>query len=325
MATAVGPLAGRRPRLLSGHFWTLAGYLRNQLGRQRAPASKRFEQPVQDPRLGEVRLSGRLSEAGDRGLVVVLHGIAGSCDSGYAVRVARAAHRAGFSCLRLNMRGSDRSGEDLFHAGLTEDLHAVLSCRELSRFRSQHVLGYSLGGHVALRAATQEVSPRLRSVAAISSPLDLSACATAFDRPASWVYRRRILAELSGLYRRVAARRRLSVSPDRVEMARSLREFDGLTVAPRFGFDDAEDYYRRMSVGPRLASLRVPALLVVGVSDPLVPLATLAPYASPPPAALQVACVDPGGHVGFPATAGLGLDAPSGIERQVLAWLATRS
>ncbi len=318
MATRVGPLA--RPRPLSGHFWTLAGYARGRLP-ARAPASRPFELSVRDPVAGEVRLTGRHTDAGGEGLVVILHGIAGSSESAYAVRVAWAAREAGLSSLRLNMRGSDRSGEDLFHAGLTADLHAVLECGELARYRSLYVLGYSLGGHVALRAATEEVSARLESVAAICSPLDLSACASAFDRPACWLYRRRILADLAELYERVAARRPLAVAPERVHRARSLREFDGLTVAPRFGFADAEDYYRRMSVGPRLQRLRVPALLVVGVSDPLVPLATLLPFLDSPPSALSVEYLDPGGHVGFPASAGLGLDGPRGLEGQAVAWM----
>lgn len=269
-----------------------------------------------------MRLTGRLSDGRGDSLVVVLHGIAGDCDSGYAVRTARAAERAGMACLRLNARGSDGSGEDLFHAGLTDDVHSVLGCAELAHYRSRHLLGFSLGGHVALRAATEEIDPRTRSVAAVCSPLDLSACASAFDRPVSWVYRRRILARLAHLYERVSARRPLAHAPQTIHRVRSLREFDGLTVAPRFGFEDAEDYYRRMSVGPVLDRLRVPSLVVAGVSDPLVPLATLTPFADGASEALTIRFVEPGGHVGFPAGAGLGLEAPPGLESQAVAWLS---
>jgi predicted alpha/beta-fold hydrolase len=313
---------------LAGHFWTLAGYLKDQVRTPRAPASVPFEGRVHDPRTGELRLTGRLSETGGDRLLVVLHGIAGSCESGYAVRAAIAAERAGMSCLRLNLRGADRSGEDFFHAGLTDDLHAVLASAALSGYRSLHVLGYSLGGHVAMRAATETAEARLESVAAICSPLDLSACASAFDRPASWGYRRRIVAELIRTYERVVARRTALGAPeigltpvDRVRRARSLREFDGLTVVPRFGFRDAEDYYRSMSVGPMLDLIKVRALLVVGASDPLVPLATLAPYLETAPETLSVALLERGGHVGFPSETTLGLDAPLGIEAQAIAWL----
>ena len=317
-----------QPQPFAGHFWTVAGYLRDRVRAPMAPPSRRFEHRVRDPRTGELLLTGRLSASGDDRLLIVLHGIAGGCESGYAVRAARAAEAAGMSCLRLNLRGADRSGQDFFHAGLTDDLHAVLTSPALAGYRSLHVLGYSLGGHVALRAATQATEPRLESVAAICAPLDLSACASAFDRPASWGYRRRILAELCRTYELVIARRAALGAPeigltavDRVRRARSLREFDGLTVVPRFGFRDAEDYYRSMSVGPVLDRLKVRALLVAGASDPLVPIATLMPYLQTTPSRLSFRLLGRGGHVGFPSETTLGLDAPPGVEAQAIAWL----
>lgn len=313
-----------RPRPAIGHFWTLASYLRNFVSPPQPPASSEWRLTVSDPEVGDVRLSGRLTRVeGDR-LVVALHGIAGCSESAYSVGVADAAARAGVSCLRLNMRGADRTGEDLFHAGLTSDLHAALASPELREFASLSVIGFSLGGHVALKAATESSDPRLTSVAAICSPLDLGACADAFDRPGCWPYRRRILGELAGLYERVARRRAVAVAPERVRRARSLREFDGLTVAPRFGFADAEDYYRRMSVGPVLDRLRVPALLVVGVSDPLVPLGTMTRFLTPLPPLLDVRYRPNGGHVGFPAGMRLENVGPPGLEAQAIAWLSGR-
>jgi predicted alpha/beta-fold hydrolase len=315
-------MAGR-PRLAAGHFWTLASYLRNFVRRPEPPPSRAWQLAVEDPEVGEIRLSGRFSERPGGRLVVVIHGIAGCSESAYAVRIAAAANAAGFSCLRLNMRGADRSGEDFFHAGLTSDLHAVLGSFEPARFDSLYVVGFSLGGHVALRAATQEVDPRLVSVAAVCAPLDLGACADAFDRPSCWPYRRRVLAELSSMVEAVASRRPVAVPPERVREARSLREFDGLTVAPRFGFADAEDYYRQMSVGPVLGGLRVPALLVTSFSDPLVPISTMTPYLSAPPPILDVRLQDAGGHVGFPPGMRLLESGAPGLESQLVEWLGT--
>lgn len=313
------------PRPLSGHLWTIRGYLRDALRPPVVPASRVWTTQVEDEKVGEIALTGRLSENGEESLLVVVHGIAGCSESGYSRRAAAAAASAGLACLRLNLRGADRSGEDFYHAGLTADLHAALASRELAGFRSVSVLGYSLGGHVALRFATEACDPRVRAVAAVSSPLDLSACATSFDTVASSLYRRKILKELSGIFTRVAARRPVDVSPERLRRVRSLREFDGLTVVPRFGFADVEDYYGSMSVGPLLAGLRIPALLVVGVSDPLVPLETLLPYLEPPPARLAVRYLDPGGHVGFPSDASLGVEAPTGLENQSVSWLKERT
>ncbi len=320
--------ASHRPQPLAGHFWTVASYLRDVAGNPRPPESVAFETSLTDPDSGVQTVTGRLHETGGDSLVVVLHGIAGCCESGYVRRAAAAAARAGLSSLRLNLRGSDGTGNDFFHAGLTDDLHAVLRSAALADYRSLHVFGYSLGGHVALRAATEDPDPRLASVAAVCSPLDLSSCAAAFDLPASRLYRRRILDQLVRSYARVAGEvgsprlGEVELTPlERVRQVRGLREFDGLTVVRRFGFEDVEDYYRSMSVGPVLDRLRVPALLVAAISDPLVPISTLEPFVETPPPRLSVKLLERGGHVGFPTDTHLGQEAPVGVEPQVVEWL----
>jgi hypothetical protein len=90
---------------------------------------------------------------------------------------------------------------------------------------------------------------------------------------------------------------------------------------PRFGFASPEDYYTRMSVGPHLARLRIPALLVAAEADPMVPPAALRPSLATEHASLTVRWVPRGGHVGFPAGLDLGFAAAPGLERQLLAWL----
>ena len=94
-------------------------------------------------------------------------------ESRYARVGAGEALAAGMSCLRLNLRGADLEGEDFYHAGLTADLHAALADPALERYERVHLLGYSLGGHVVLRWATESGDARVRSVAAICPPLDL--------------------------------------------------------------------------------------------------------------------------------------------------------
>jgi uncharacterized protein len=54
----------------------------------------------------------------------------------------------------------------------------------VARYRRIFLLGYSVGGHVALRAAIECKDPRLCAAAAICPPLDLNAATKAFDHPA---------------------------------------------------------------------------------------------------------------------------------------------
>jgi hypothetical protein len=323
---------------LHAHFWTVAPRFRHALLPLAPPPSRRWETWVEDPLTGRVRLTGRLAEGegGDgRGdLVVVVHGLGGSCDSHAAVRAAQAARSAGLATLRVNLRGSDREGDDFCHAALTSDLHAALASPELARYRRLYLLGWSLGGHIVLRLATEAADPRLAAVAAVCAPLDLAGSVDAIDRPALWAYRRSILKGLNQIYAACAARRPgLLPAREAARIAR-LRDWDDQVVAPRHGFAGAADYYARASVGPLLPRLRRPALLVAAERDPMVPAATLRPSLAGLQRGLplEVRWLRDGGHCGFPnniqvglndgVAAGGGADSPErGLERQVIEWL----
>jgi predicted alpha/beta-fold hydrolase len=126
---------------------------------------------------------------------------------------------------------------------------------------------------------------------------------------------------LNEVYAAVAARRPVPVPVERVLRARAIREWDGLVVAPRFGFTSAEDYYARASVAPRLDRLRPPALLIWSRGDPMVPWATVEPALAALPGGAQVVVSRRGGHVGFPAGVDFGLGGPRGLAAQVAAWI----
>lgn len=310
---------------LSGHLWTLSGYLRRSLCPAQVPTSRRWMTSLCDPDLGSIRLTGELSEPrGARALVVVVHGLGGSCQSPYVVEAAARLVGSGLACLRLSLRGADRTGEDIYHAGLTADLAAAFASREVCAYERTAVLGFSLGGHVAVRFAVDEPPARMRAAVAVCPPLDLAAAARAIDGRGSWVYRRYLLARLSEIYTEVAHRRQLARSVAEVRQARTFVAFDSLVIAPRYGFVDAWDYYRSVSVGPELAKLETPTLLVAAEADPMIPAASLATHIPLSSEALECHWSKRGGHLSFPNDLDLGFAAEPGIYPQVLAWLRQR-
>jgi predicted alpha/beta-fold hydrolase len=271
--------------------------------------------------VGPVRISGQFTELDEDGpLLLVVHGLGGHSESTYAVRAAASAVAARLSCLRINLRGADRRGEDVYHAGLTADLHAAVASPELARFQQILVLGYSLGGHVGLRFAVETSDPRVRAATAVCSPLLLAPGARAIDSPAGWLYRRYLLANLVECYEKVAARRPVPAPLAEVRRLRKIEHFDDLVVAPRHGFADAQDYYAQASVGTVLDGLSRPALLVVSESDPMVPPAAVRPVLDGRPP-LEVKWVEEGGHLGFDSQLDLGIEGEKGLEGQVLAWM----
>ncbi len=367
---------------VAAHLRTVVHRLRETLAPPEAPPSVRWTTTVEDPRIGPVRLTGRLTcppssapdvyptvargEPGAEGdlstaegrahqeperpaprpgtpvpLVLLVHGLGGSAESFYLRRAAQAALDRGWASLRFNLRGADMEGEDFYHAGLSGDLHAALASPEVAGYRPVYAVGFSLGGNPVLRMAAEGADPRLAAVAAVSPPLDLGACAEAFDRPGRALYRSYLLSGLKQMYAAVAARRPVPLPVPEVRRIRRIQEWDDRLVAPRHGFADARDYYRRMSAGPLLGRLRVPALVVAAEDDPLVPPEVLRPSLAAAPPHLETRWISGVGHLGFSERVDLGVaravdangkrgdsDAKGGglggLEAQVLDWLALR-
>lgn len=302
-----------------GHWWTVAPLARKRLRPFPLPRSVPWRRSVDDVALGAVPLTGALHEAHDSDrVVVVVHGVGGDIDSHYVHHAAIAAARAQMACLRLNMRGADMSGADFYHAGLTADIHAAITSPELRRYRRVYLVGYSLGGHLALRYALDHPDVRLGAVAAICAPLDLSRASRDIDAMARRPYRNYVLATLEAMAKATAARHNLAIPLGRL---RRFRDWDELLIAPRFGFADAEDYYARVSVAADLRHLELPAIYVGAPHDPMVLPRAIEPGLRGASSALDVHWIRRGGHVGFAPDVDLGQPGPRGLERQVLAWL----
>lgn len=307
---------------LAGHLWTVLPTVRHRILPRPAPESVPWQTVVEDAAMGPITLHGRYRHVhGARSLVVLVHGLGGHPDSAYMVEAARAAERAGMACLRLGLRGADGSGEDFYNAGLTADLHAALADAACQGYDRVYALGFSLGAHVALKAAVEGFEASVDAVAAICPPLDLAAVQRVLDSPRCYVYREYILRELRAMYRQCAERGRVPTPWERVRMVRTLREWDALTVVPRFGFCDVDDYYATQSIGPRLDGLKTPALLMAARHDPMIPHFTVEPMLDAPPELLEVRWLGVGGHVFFPPDIDLGQGPAPGVVDHALAWL----
>jgi predicted alpha/beta-fold hydrolase len=250
----------------------------------------------------------------------LVHGLGGSVSSYYMERTAIAAHQAGMGCLRFHLRGADREGQDIYHAGLTADLEAALASPELAIFETLYVLGFSLGGNTALLWARSPTNPRVKAVATVCSPLDLDASCHFIDRPSSVLYRHYILDSLKEMYAEVASRWPVPIPVREARKIHYLREWDERMVSPYHGFAGADDYYRQTSAAYALPELAIPALVVAAENDPIVGASTIQPSLDGNLPGVEVHWLGRGGHVGCPPNIDLGQGSPVGLEAQILTW-----
>ena len=307
---------------LSGHIWTVASRLIGSMAMgmpQGEPWQTTF---MEDGR--EIRIVGNLlGSARAENLVILLHGLGGGAASPYCRHAMSHLEGEDLAILSMAMRGADRSGQDFYHCGLTADLHALLDDPWTRGFRNVFLLGFSVGGHVALKFATEEGAEKVRAVAAICCPLDLGACSDWMDGTGRNFYRRHVLRGLKEIYGAcVEAGRPVPTPNEVVQKIDSFRAWDELTVVPRWGFDSADHYYASQSVSNRLKDLRIPSLLIVAENDPMIPAWTIRPHLDSASSHLHVHWVEQGGHLGFPRKLNLGLgdEDDLGLARQILAW-----
>ena len=240
-----------------------------------------------------------------RGEVILVHGLEGSSESGYAVSMAAAALEKGFVVHRYNMRGcgaSEWHPRANYHSGQTGDL--LLIARERKRVSGLPIfaVGYSLGGNMVLKLAGElgdEGRDVFEGVCAVSAPIDLAASADRIAAPSNFIYHRRFLKRLKD-----RVRRRNPLAPELfplepLEGVKTIRQFDNEYTAKLFGFGTAEGYYRTQSSRQFLERIRIPAMLVHAKDDPIVPFSSYQHAAVGANPQVRFVEVDHGGHLGF--------------------------
>ena len=290
------------PLFRNPHLLTIAGnYWPRPLDERRFPVESIFY----DTEPG-VRVLAH-SQRPDResvGELILVHGLEGSSASGYARSLAQAALESGYAVHRYNMRscgGTEHlSGSTLYHSGQTADLRAVI--RQIKTDAPIFLAGFSLGGNVVLKLAGElgEAAVEwIAGVSAVSTPIDLAACAEQLRKPANFLYSNRFLARLK---ERIRLKERLTpglFALEHLNRVKSVYDFDDKFTAPSFGFGTADNYYATQSSNQFLDRIRVPALLVHAKDDPLVPFAVYNHPAFSRNPRLRLLAVDHGGHLGF--------------------------
>jgi predicted alpha/beta-fold hydrolase len=263
----------------------------------------RTRDALADPLIAAWHLPLGRGEAPARPCVVLVHGLTGCEGSFYVLETARHLLSAGYPVIRANLRGAGPSRvvcRGHYCAGSSADLADLLAGLPEAAVRGGLVLvGYSLGGNIVLKyLAEAREAANIACAVAISAPIELSAAARRMMAPRNRLYHRWLLARMKE--EALAGASAVSDEEKRaIERARSVYEYDALFIAPRFGFDGADDYYARCSAVGMLCDIRRPTLLLHARDDPWIPAASYADAVSAPSPNVTAIVASGGGHVGF--------------------------
>jgi len=260
-----------------------------------------------------------------KGEVLLIHGLEGSSNSGYARSMAHAALERGFAVHRFNMRGcggTEKLAVLAYHAGQTSDVLAVIREGVRASRTPFFLIGYSLGGNVALKLAGElgaDAAGLLAGVIGVSTPIDLAAGAAAVERPGNFLYQDRFVKRLKERIRRKHPQAPELYPLEPLDRIRTIVQFDDNYTAKIFSFGTAANYFATQSSNQFLERIRIPALLVQSKDDPLVPFSM---YDHPAFAAnprLRLLTVEHGGHLGFLARR----QPRFWLDETILEWMET--
>ena len=242
------------------------------------------------------------------GELILVHGLEGSSEAGYARSMAYAALESGYVTHRVNLRscgGTESLALSNYHSGQTSDVLHILQERKRASGLPLFLMGFSLGGNVSLKLAGElgEAGPALLAgVCAVSTPIDLASCAEALGKPQNYIYKQRFLSRLMEKIRTRHAQAPQIYTLEHLPKVRTIFDFDDYYTARLFGFGTAGNYYRTQSSNQFLEKIRVPTLIVAAKDDPLVPFEVYNHPAFTQNPHLRLVAVEHGGHIGFIAS-----------------------
>lgn len=238
--------------------------------------------------------------------VVLLHGLEGCHESNYILGLRHRFSANGWSTAALDFRSCDgrmNRSKRLYHSGETTDFEFVVrELRRRYRVDRLYAVGFSLGGNVIAKWLGEhgdDARSLVQGAASVSPPFDLTVSGPSMDDALYGIYTRRFLRTLIPKALEKERQYPGCLDVEAIKNCKGFRDFDTHGTAAIHGFEDAEDYWRKVSCGQFLPGIRVPTLLVASADDPFNPAITL-PYAAAAESPWIVSqFTERGGHVGF--------------------------
>jgi len=254
--------------------------------------------------------------------VVMVHGLCGSTESTYMLRIAKKLYREKVRAIRVNLRGCGGGrghGSKLYHSGASDDIWETL--KEIKRDTPHSpitLMGFSLGGNVVLKTVGErgsEAKTLIDKVISVNPPVDMQSSIELLSQ--NTFYERYFMAilreEVAYLHDTFE-----HLPPIRISTEMTLLEFNDLYIAPQSGHDNARDYYHACSSGRLIHNIAVDCHILFSLDDPIVDCSVV--NFKEVPENVNILITENGGHLGF-----LGIPGQKGgfhwMDSVLLQWL----
>lgn len=237
---------------------------------------------------------------------LVLHGLEGSSQSGYAKGISGILHDAGYTVAVLNMRGCGgvpNNKLQSYHSGKTDDLHTAVQYLIHQGAENIMVIGFSLGGNIALKYAgdqSKSLPVEVSKIVGVSVPCDLRGSSQKLEENSNKIYLSRFLQQL-----KIKALDKLNryeptlLDKAKIRTASSFLEFDDAFTAPVHGFESAIDYYEKCSSKSVLTKIKRPTLIINALDDSFLSTGCYPFQEAEENNNIKLLTPAKGGHVGF--------------------------
>jgi len=208
-------------------------------------------------------------------LIIVLAGLEGKSNSHYAKALTRHFNKKSWDVLCMNYRGCSGEANNLlhgYHMGSTQDIKLTIQ-HTINEYDYDEIaiVGYSLGGNIALKYIAEEADnlpKQLSACVSFSVPLDIKKSNERLSRWYNWHYLKWFMIPLN-----YKANKKKKQFPGKIDsykgffMSGSFLYFDTHFTAPANGFKSVDEYWSKSTSLPLLNRIKIPTLIVASEDD----------------------------------------------------------
>ena len=286
------------------HKQTLAGILFNSYKTKKIPTTKRIYLHI-DKKTSIALDCSLQSYPTKKPLLILVHGMEGSSDSHYMLRMAVKSFNLGWSTIRVNLRSCGNTepyAQSIYNAGQSQDINKIINYCIKNKYNKIMLVGFSLGGNICLKLAGEygkKFPKQIIGIAAVSPALDLAASEKLIDSPKSNFYRVFLLNSLKKRIKRMALVNPCIYNPALFKKIKTIKDFDAAFQVPLLKLKNVSEFYKKASAVSQIPKIALPALIIHAHDDPIAPISPLKRPEILHNKNIIALLTKNGGHVGF--------------------------